>query len=45
MVASKDVVPMPAFKVPEGEVLEVMGKLGIGPEGFAVRLASDDIYT
>lgn len=32
---------MAKFEVPEGEVLEVMRKLGIGPEGYAVRLVND----
>ena len=34
---------MHKFEVPDGEVLEVMKKLGIGPEGYAVRLANDHI--
>ena len=32
---------MPAFEVPKGEVRELMEKMGIGPEGYAVRLAND----
>jgi len=33
---------VPAFKVPEEDVVEIMEALGIQPEGYAVQLQNED---